>query len=87
MCPTDFFRTPAFAGKFSELNEEGFPAKNAEGEALSKSQVKSATKDLDRHTKAHKQLQEKGDAFLNDLEEQVRQLTIVVESSAVESSG
>ena len=87
VCPTDFFRTPAFAGKFSELNEEGFPAKNAEGEALSKSQVKSATKDLDRHTKAHKQLQEKGDAFLNDLEEQVRQLTIVVESSAVESSG
>ena len=80
VAPADFFKTPAYAGKFSELNADGFPIKNKEGEDLNKSQTKAATKDLDRHSKAHKQLLEKGDpdAFLSDLAEQVKALSLAV---------
>merc|ERR1712094_116770 len=78
--PRRLFQDPAYAGKFSELNADGFPIKNKEGEDLNKSQTKAATKDLDRHSKAHKQLLEKGDpdAFLSDLAEQVKALSLAV---------
>ena len=84
VAPADFFKTAAYTGKFTELNTDGFPVKNKEGEGLNKSQIKAATKDLDRHSKVHKQLLEKGDpdAFLSDLAEQVRALSLAVEGGS-----
>ena len=51
--PKDFFRVaPEYVGKYSQYNEEGIPTHDANGEALTKSAMKTLKKEQVKHMKA-----------------------------------
>ena len=73
--PSEFFKQGAYAGKYSQFDENGFPQKDAQGEDLPKSQTKACNKELNKHTKVHEQLKAKGDGFLDGLVREMEELS------------
>ena len=69
LTPTDLFRSGSHASKYSEYDDSGLPTKTADGEPLSKSQSKAVAKEMQKHVKAHNELNEKlgGEAYLAGL--------------------
>ena len=65
--------------RFGKFDDKGFPIELKSGEPLSKGQIKKMTKDLDKHVKAHKQLQEKpggAEAYLENLRKDIEALQV-----------
>jgi len=77
--PAEFFKTGANAEKWGSYDDKGMPATTKQGEPLSKSQQKSAAKELKNHQKAHDKLVsaagEQGiEAYLASLQQQIDEL-------------
>jgi cysteinyl-tRNA synthetase len=65
--------------RFAKFDDKGFPVELKSGDPLSKAQIKKMTKDMDKHLKAHKQLQEKpggAEAYLENLRKDIQALQL-----------